>query len=71
MQGGQEGLTIYLQVKLARGNALNASQLVTGPMNARESPLVHAQSANEQVTGSGTVPSPKGEGEPLLLRWPC
>ena len=70
-QGGHGSLTIHLEVKPARGNASNVSQLATGPKSAKKNPLVHAQSANEQVIGSGTVPSPKGEGELLLLRWPC
>ena len=62
-QGSQGSLTIHLEVKLARGNASNASQLATGPTDNRKSPLVHAQSANEQVIGSGTFPIPKGVGD--------
>lgn len=59
---GTRKLNHHLEVKPARGNASNISQPVTGPENVKKNPLVHVQSANKQVTGSGTALSPEGEG---------
>ena len=64
-----KSLTTCLEVKPARGNASNVSQPATGPKSATKNTRVHAQSANKQVTGGGTVPSSKGEE--LLPRCPC
>ena len=66
----QGSITIDLEIKPARENASEASQPATGPPSA-ESPLVHGQSANQQINEDGTIPSPKGGGGLPLLRWPC
>ena len=60
-QGGQENPAIRLEVRPAKGNATNASQLATGPQITRKSPPGHVLPANKQVSGRGTALSPEGE----------
>ena len=66
---GPKSLTTCLEVKPARGNPSNVSQPATGPRSATKNPHVHAQSANKQATGGGTIPSSKGELLPRRLCW--
>lgn len=54
-QGGQESLTIHLEVRPARGSSSNARKLAIGPEKASKSSLGPVQPANEQVNGSGTA----------------
>lgn len=67
--GGQGSLTIPPGGKTSKGNALNVSQLATGPKSGKRKSLVHAQSADRSLEVS--LFRPEGEGVSPILRWLC
>lgn len=69
IQGGQGSLTILLEVKPARGNALNVSQLATGPKSGKKE-IPGPYPVCKQVIRSEPVQSQRGWGLPIL-RWLC